>query len=98
MVTIPALYAVICPCQGDFSFLESVLKALSGFTDDSRALLAGVSAGGCGTLVASMASLISYKLYALSGGDRKRYLLTFTAINLFFLALMTAAHLAASTR
>ena len=67
---------------------------LSGFTDDGLALLAGVSAGGCGTLVASMASLISYKLYVRDGGARKRYLVLFTLINLLFLAVMTAAYLA----
>lgn len=66
---------------------------LSGFTEDSLALLAGVSAGGCGTLIASMASLISYKLYVRSGGARNRYLLLFTAFNMVFLVAMTAAYL-----
>jgi Na+/H+ antiporter NhaD/arsenite permease-like protein len=36
---------------------------LSGFTPYYRELLYGVSAGGLGTLIASLASLISYKLY-----------------------------------
>ena len=34
---------------------------LSGFTDNARALLIGTNLGGLGTLIASMASLISYK-------------------------------------
>ena len=37
---------------------------LSGFTSDYRSLLIGVNVGGLGTLIASMASLISYKLFA----------------------------------
>ncbi len=67
---------------------------LSGFTDDARALLAGVSAGGFGTPVASMASLISYKLFVRDGGARGRYLLLFTILNILFLAAMTATYLA----
>ena len=37
---------------------------LSGFTDNHKALLLGVNLGGLGTLIASMASLISYKAFA----------------------------------
>lgn len=66
---------------------------LSGFTEDAPALLAGVSAGGCGTLIASMASLISYKLYVRSGGKRARYLVVFTLLNVLFLFVMTAAYI-----
>lgn len=69
---------------------------LSGFTHDGQALLAGVSAGGCGTLIASMASLISYKLYVRAEGKRSRYLLVFTLLNILFLAAMTAAYCLAS--
>ena len=65
---------------------------LSGFTENSRALLAGVSAGGCGTLIASMASLISYKLYVRDGGERRRYLIFFTLVNILFLLVMSAAY------
>jgi Na+/H+ antiporter NhaD/arsenite permease-like protein len=35
---------------------------LSGFTDNAGALLRGVNAGGCGTLIASLASVISWRL------------------------------------
>ncbi len=62
---------------------------LSRFTDDAPALLAGVSAGGCGTLIASMASLISYKLYVRRCGGKWRYLALFTALNLLFLLAMS---------
>lgn len=43
---------------------------LSGFTDNVRELLLGVNLGGLGTLIASLASLISYKIYAKSPGAR----------------------------
>ena len=37
---------------------------LSGFTDNYRALIVGTNIGGLGTLIASMASLISFKYIA----------------------------------
>lgn len=62
---------------------------LSKFTANYAALLIGVNVGGLGTLIASMASLISYKLYA-STPDAKagKYLAVFTAINLVFLGVL----------
>lgn len=46
-------------------FISNVPAAmlLSGFTNETKALLLGVNVGGLGTLIASMASVISYKLY-----------------------------------
>ncbi len=65
---------------------------LSGFTDNARALLYGVNIGGLGTLIASLASVISYRLYGNSQGARKgAYLKTFTLYNVFFLAVLYAA-------
>ena len=62
---------------------------LSGFTRNYTALLMGVNIGGLGTLIASMASLISYKLYAAEPGARKgRYLLIFSAYNFAGLILL----------
>ncbi|MDD3393135.1 MAG: SLC13 family permease [Anaerotignum sp.] len=59
---------------------------LSKFTEDYSTLLVGVNLGGLGTLIASMASVISYKLYAcVSGAQTGKYLAVFTAINLVFL-------------
>lgn len=64
---------------------------LSGFTNDYKGLLIGVNVGGLGTLIASMASLISYKIYAHENNDSKgRYILYFTIANLVFLALLSA--------
>ncbi len=62
---------------------------LSGFTEDYRTLLLGVNIGGLGTLIASMASLISYKIYAQHYNRTKGiYLLWFTVANLLFLAVL----------
>ena len=64
---------------------------LSGFTQESFALLRGVNLGGLGTLVASLASLISFKLYAKApGANTGRYLAVFTALNVAFLAVLYA--------
>lgn len=62
---------------------------LSGFTDKGRELLVGVNIGGLGTLIASMASLISFKLYSAEDDSRKgRYVLVFTGLNIVFLIVM----------
>ena len=65
---------------------------LSGFTQDAAALMRGVDLGGLGTLVASLASLISFKLYMKAPGAKAgRYLAVFTALNFAFLAVLYAA-------
>ena len=65
---------------------------LSGFTNNARELLLGVDVGGLGTPIASLASLISLKLYCRSRGARPgRYLLVFTLVNVLLLALLSAA-------
>lgn len=59
---------------------------LSGFTDDYKALLLGTNIGGLGTLVASLASLISFKLYLKTEQAKPlRYLGVFTLVNIIFL-------------
>ncbi len=58
---------------------------LSGFTNDAEALLIGTNLGGLGTLIASMASLISYKFIQKEKVKSGIYLLVFTGVNLFFL-------------
>ena len=64
---------------------------LSGFTQDAAALMRGVDLGGLGTLVASLASLISFKLYMKAPGAKAgRYLGVFTVLNLVFLAVLYA--------
>lgn len=67
---------------------------LSGFTDQSRALLLGVNIGGLGTPIASLASLISMKLYSHSDhAHTGRYLLEFSAVNLVLLLILSLAQL-----
>ena len=67
---------------------------LSGFTWDYRTLIIGVNVGGLGTLIASMASLISYKAYASAETENKgRYILRFTLVSLAFLAVLTGCYL-----
>ncbi|MCM1168012.1 MAG: hypothetical protein NC299_15155 [Lachnospiraceae bacterium] len=62
---------------------------LSGLTDNVNALIIGTNLGGLGTLIASMASLITYKFYAgAQGGSPKKYILVFTAFNLCYLAAL----------
>ena len=64
---------------------------LSGFTSDYKALLAGVNIGGLGTLIASMASLISYKILANNYNEKKgRYFLWFTIVNILYLICLLA--------
>lgn len=78
-------------------FLSNVPAALliSGFTENYKDLLIGVNIGGLGTLIASMASLISYKFYAQYDHAKKgKYMITFTVYNvvgllvLLFIALI----------
>ncbi len=62
---------------------------LSGFTQNYKELLVGVNVGGLGTLIASMASLISFKAYSKEYKENSgKYVVTFTAFNLGFLAVM----------
>lgn len=62
---------------------------LSGFTDNYRGLLYGVNIGGLGTLIASMTSLISYKLYsALPFSQKGKYIKCFTAVNVIMLIIL----------
>lgn len=62
---------------------------LSGFTENYRGLIVGTNLGGLGTLIASMASLISYKYVAGQESGRKgEYVRLFTLANIGFLAAL----------
>lgn len=64
---------------------------LSGFTDNAAELMRGVDLGGLGTLVASLASLISFKLYLKAPNAKAgKYLGVFTGMNVAFLAVLYA--------
>ena len=79
------------------TFLASVLSSqvisnvpatmlLSGFTDHFKELLLGVNIGGMGTLIASLASVISYKIYASEFGN-DNYMKSFTFYNILVLVI-----------
>ena len=63
---------------------------LSRFTDNAKALLLGTNIGGLGTPIASLASLISLKLYSRSEDARLgRFLLEFTVVNVVLLIVLS---------
>ncbi|MBQ8688231.1 MAG: citrate transporter, partial [Ruminococcus sp.] len=65
---------------------------LSGFTDNWSSLLEGVNIGGLGTPIASLASLISLKLYLRYPGARPgKYIGVFTLYNVIGLAVLLLA-------
>ena len=68
---------------------------LSQFTENYKELLLGVNIGGTGTLISSLASLITFSEFrVLYPGKEKRYFALFTLMNLIFLSVMlTVAYL-----
>lgn len=61
---------------------------LSGFTNEASALLIGVNLGGLGTLIASMASLISFKFIQKTKESTSRYFFIFSLMNIVFLLVL----------
>lgn len=79
------------------TFLSSILSSqvisnvpatmlLSGFTNHFKELLLGVNIGGMGTLIASLASVISYKIYT-SEFKNENYMKYFTFYNILGLVI-----------
>ena len=65
---------------------------LSQFTSDYHALLLGVNIGGCGTLISSLASLITFREFTKhEPHGAKKYLLLFSAFNFAFLFILLGA-------
>ena len=52
---------------------------------DWRELLYGVNAGGCGTIIASLANLLGWRIYRREAGSDSRFVLRLTWINVAFL-------------
>jgi len=72
-------------------FISNVPSAvlLSQFTDNYKHLLLGVNIGGVGTLISSLASLITFREYSKQDpGHTLRYVLKFSAFNFAFLAIL----------
>ena len=62
---------------------------LAGFSDNFEALIVGTNIGGLGTLIASLASLISYKYVAQALPQKKgKYFMYFTVVNIIFAAVL----------
>lgn len=64
---------------------------LSAFTDDGNALVIGTNLGGLGTIIASMASLITYRFYSSMPKEKQHgpgYLAAFTIVNVVFLGAL----------
>jgi hypothetical protein len=82
------LLVSVISCQ----FISNVPSAilLSQFTDNYRELLLGVNIGGAGTLIASLASLITFREYIKHNPKRVGYYIgLFSAFNFGFLIILT---------
>ena len=78
----------VLSCQ----FISNVPSAilLSQFTDNYPELLLGVNIGGVGTLIASLASLITFREYTTHNPEKTRhYIKVFTIFNMAFLIVLT---------
>ena len=84
------LLVSIASCQCISNVPTAIL--LSRFTENYRELLLGVNIGGTGTLIASLASLITFSEFRLlCPGQTRRYLLLFAGLNALFLAVLGCA-------
>lgn len=106
MSRIPAVSALMCPLVGGSAKLELVSSALScqaisnvpsaillsRFAKSWKPLLYGVNIGGCGTIISSLASLITFRTYMAHssehGGNAGGYMKLFSAMNFAFLAVL----------
>ena len=76
-------------CQGISNVPSAIL--LSRFTLDYKSLLLGVNIGGTGTLIASLASLITFNEFRILYPNKtKKYFWMFTGLNFAFLIIMLA--------
>ena len=86
--------------SGKSTFISSIISSqvisnvpatmlLSGFTNYFKELILGVNIGGMGTLIASLASVISYKIYSSEFNNKNNeYLKVFTFYNVLGLLIM----------
>lgn len=100
MGRVPAFSALIQQLMDGNEILVSVVASqfmsnvpaallLSGFTNESALLIVGTNLGGLGTMIASMASLISFKYVGKEFKQlRGKYFWFFTMANLLFLAVL----------
>lgn len=80
----------ICSCQVISNVPSAIL--LSQFTNNYADLLVGVNIGGTGTLIASLASLITFREYTKNNPKKTKYYIgMFSAFNFGFLIILTGA-------
>ena len=66
---------------------------LSGFSSNYEAIIVGINIGGLGTLIASMANLISYKILVRQHNEFKtKYLIVFTVLNVVLLFILLGVY------
>jgi Na+/H+ antiporter NhaD/arsenite permease-like protein len=66
---------------------------LSGFSSNYEAIIVGINLGGFGTLIASMANLISYKILVREFDEFKvKYLVVFTVLNVLLLIILLGVY------
>ncbi len=83
------LLVSVLSCQCISNVPSAIL--LSQFTQNYRDLLLGVNIGGVGTLIASLASLITFREYVKHNpGKAPAYIALFSAFNFAFLLILTA--------
>ena len=81
------LLVSVLSCQVISNVPTAIL--LSQFTDNYKQLLLGVNIGGVGTLIASLASLITFREYSKHNkGKNGYYILLFSAFNFAFLIIL----------
>lgn len=79
----------VLSCQVISNVPSAIL--LSRFTSDYESLLVGVNIGGVGTLIASLASLITFRQYVkYNPGKSGYYIKYFSVFNFSFLVILTA--------
>lgn len=100
MVRIPLVHDAVAGLVGQNAVIAAVGASqvisnvpaavlLSGFTSQWDALIVGTNLGGLGTLIASMASLITFKAISIGrAGAKIRYLKVFTLVNVVFLVAL----------
>lgn len=100
MVRIPFVHDAVAGLVGQNAVIAAVGASqvisnvpaavlLSGFTSQWDALIVGTNLGGLGTLIASMASLITFKAISIGRvGAKMRYLKVFTLVNVVFLVAL----------
>ena len=89
LLDLNTLIVSVISCQCISNVPSAIL--LSQFTDNYRNLLVGVNIGGVGTLISSLASLITFREYAKHNpGKTLKYVGLFSLFNFAFLIILTA--------